>query len=84
MLRTDNGGDETLMWVLIYVALLCLVNVPSFISPHLLDPRGLKFTQNACFSLFTHTKRILFCDKTAEIGNGMDAVSAPRSKDGKT
>ena len=34
-------------------------------------PRSLRVTQNACFSLFTYTKKLLlvtFSDKTAEIG----------------
>ena len=40
-----------------YVALLCLM-----------DPKGLKVTQYAYFSLLTHTKELLlvtFCDMTA-------------------
>ena len=34
-----------------------------------MDPRGLRVTQNAYFSLLTHTKKLLlvtFCDPTAE------------------
>ena len=36
-----------------------------------MDPRGLRVTQNACFSLLTLTKKLLlvtFCDPTAETG----------------
>ena len=36
-----------------------------------MDPRGLRVTQNAYFSLLTLTKKLLlvtFCDPTAEIG----------------
>ena len=37
--------------------------------PWLMDPRGLRVTQNAYFSILTHTKKLLlvtFCDLTAE------------------
>ena len=40
-------------------------------SPCVIDPRGLRVTQNAYFSLLTHTKKLLlvtFCDPTAETG----------------
>ena len=36
-----------------------------------MDPRGLRVTHNAYFSLLTHTKKLLlvtFCDPTAETG----------------
>ena len=36
-----------------------------------MDPRSLRVTQNAYFSLLTHTKKLLlmtFCDLTAETG----------------
>ena len=36
-----------------------------------MNPRGLRVTQNAYFSLLTHTKKLLlvtFCDPTAETG----------------
>ena len=39
--------------------------------PYLLDPRSLRVTQNAYFSLLTHTKKLLlvtFCETIAEIG----------------
>ena len=40
-------------------------------SPCLMDPRGLRVTQNAYFSLLTHTKKLLsvtFCDPTTKTG----------------
>ena len=40
-------------------------------SPCLMDPRGLRVTHNAYFSLLTHTKKLLlvtFCDPTAKTG----------------
>ena len=36
-----------------------------------MEPRGLRVTQNAYFSLLTHTKKLLlltFCDPTAKTG----------------
>ena len=47
-----------------------------------MDIRGLRVTKNACFSLLTHTKQLLFvphCAMTAGIGNskvGRDADTA--------
>ena len=37
--------------------------------PELMDPRGLRVTKNAYFSILTHTKKLLllkFCDLTAK------------------
>ena len=67
------GTDETLDWVLIYVAWLCLAwycNIHSSALPCLMEQRGLKVTRNAYFSLWTHTKHLLsviFCNMTAGI-----------------
>ena len=43
----------------------------------LMDPWGLRVTQNAYFSLLTHTKQLLlvtFCDTTAEIGSDKERL----------
>ena len=59
---------------LIYAARLRLAeycNAWILTSPWLMDPRGLRVTQNAYFSLLTLTKKLLlvtFCDPTAETG----------------
>ena len=37
-----------------------LTYVRSSVSPSLIDPMGLRVTQNAYFSLMTHTKQLLF------------------------
>ena len=49
----------------------------------LMDPRGLKVTQNAYFSLLTHTKKLLLvtlCDTTAEI----EVIFGHMEPDGQT
>ena len=57
---------------MIYEALLCLAqfcNARIMALPCLIDPRGLRVTQNAYFFLSTHTKKLLlatFCDTIAE------------------
>ena len=67
-------GDETLDWVLIYVAGIYLAqycNICSSVSPRLMDPRGLMVTQTTYFSLLTHAKQlslVTLCDTTARIG----------------
>ena len=46
--------------------------VISLASPCLMDLRGQRVTQNAYFSLLTHTKQLLLvkcCDRTAGIGD---------------
>ena len=59
---------------LINAAWLCLAQYrTAWISgsPYLMDPRGLRVTHNAYFSLLTHTKKLLlvtFCDPTAKTG----------------
>ena len=61
-------GDETLKRVLINIDRLCLANL-SFSLPH--GPRGVRVTQIAYFSVWTHTKKLLlvrFCDQTAKTG----------------
>ena len=68
------GGNVTLKWVLIYAARLRLAqfcNAWISASPCLMDPRGLRVTQNANFSLWTHIKKLLlvtFCGPTAKTG----------------
>ena len=68
------GDIETLKWVLINAARLRLAqycNAWISASPCLMDPRGLRVTQNAYFSLLTHTKKLLlvtFCYTPAGIG----------------
>ena len=68
------GGDETLKKVLINADQLRLAKYRNaWISalPCLMDPRGLRVTQNAYFSVLTHTKKLLimtFCDLSAGTG----------------
>ena len=56
-----------------YGAWLCFAyqrNARSSASPRIMDPRVLRVTQNAYFSLLKHTKQLLlvtFCDLTAGI-----------------
>ena len=57
-----------------------------------MDPRGLRVTQNAYFSLLTLTKKLLlvtFCDLTAETGvsfwtHGTDRTDGTDGTDGRT
>ena len=69
------GGDEASKWVLIYVAWLQLFyyyDLQSSASLSLMDPRDLRVTHDAYFSLLTHTKQLLsviFCNETLGIGN---------------
>ena len=56
-----------------------------------MDPRGLRVTQNAYFSLLTFTKKLLlvtFCDQTAETGVSFRTHTHGRTerngKDGQT
>ena len=80
----DQGDDETLKLVLVYVAwllisLICL-NVHNSASPYLMDLRGLMVTKNAYFSLLTHIKQLLLvtlCDTTAGIGNSKVGLTMP-------
>ena len=57
-----------------------------------MDPRGLRVTHNAYFSLLTHTKKLLlvtFCDPTAKTGfifwtnatDGMDGTDGTHGTD---
>ena len=70
------AGDETMRWVLINVALLCLAsykNLSSLALCCLMDSRSLRITQNAYFSLSTHTKELLlvtFCDDLKSFTDG--------------
>ena len=46
-------------------------NLHSLALPPHMEPRSLRVTQNAYFSLLTHTKKLLlvtFCETIAEIG----------------
>ena len=56
-----------------------------------MDPRDLRVTQNAYFSLLTHTKKLLlvtFCDPTAETRVSFrtdgQAEDGGRTKEGQT
>merc|ERR1711928_233894 len=56
------GGDETLKKVLINADQLHLAKYSNaWISalPCIIDPRGLRVTQNAYFSILTHTRKLL-------------------------
>ena len=51
-----------------------------------MDPRDLRVTQNAYFSLLTHTKKLLlvtFCDLTAETGVSF-RTDGRRTEEGQT
>ena len=55
-------------------------------SPCLMDPRGLRVTHNAYFSLLTHTKKLLFvtcCDPIAKTGVAF-WTHTRNGKDGQT
>ena len=50
-----------------------------------MDPRVLRVTQNAYFSLLTHTKKLLlvtFCDLTVETGFGFRTHERKRNGNG--
>ena len=50
-----------------------------------MDPRGLRVTQNAYFSLLTLTKKLLlvtFCDPTAETGVSFRTDGRNRQRNG--
>ena len=52
-----------------------------------MDPRGLRVTQNAYFSLLTHTKKLLlvtFCDPTAETGVSFQTDGGRTEAEGQT
>ena len=52
-----------------------------------MDPKGLRVTQNAYFSLLTLTKKLLlvtFCDPTAETGVTFWAHGQTNGMDGQT
>ena len=51
-----------------------------------MDPRGLRVTQNAYFSLLTLTKKLLlvtFCDPTAETGVSFPTHGRTEQTDGR-
>ena len=54
---------------------------------HLKDPRGLKVTQNAYFSLMTRIKKLLlvtFCDQTAKPGVSFQTHERMNERNGWT
>ena len=74
------------------LALSCLNNktcINTSDSPYLMDPIGLRMTNNASFSLLTHTKQLLlvtFCYTTTGIGSvtWWDVTWWDHHKDGQT
>ena len=65
-----------------YVALVKIARLP-----HIMDPRGLRVTKNAYFSLITHIKQLLIVIiviQLQEFAVGWDSRTPGRRMDGQT